>query len=299
MDNKNDFALVRKPSSAVEKAAPGAKSILSGMVTDILAVAHVEDAKTLFIRGLTYYSDDGSAQDRVKAIKWFRKAAEHGLADAQSILGLCYAIGDGVPKDIAEAVKWHHKAAEQGNANAQNNLGACYEAGQGVPQDYNEAAKWFRKAADQGVTEAQDNLTNCYKKIVLAFNDFLPDTTLIGDCSLLPYPKKIIHYAIAAVIDDYETKRENTTNQTLRDEYNKMISNFGWLLTRLVHDWQEIEQEDKEAVAKLNSFDSFPDWALPLKLKYLDDERAIDEVLDMKIEVMKCKIEREKFGADF
>src|SRR5665213_894257 len=81
MDNKNDFALVRKPSSAVEKAAPGAKSILSGMVTDILAVAHVEDAKTLFIRGLTYYSDDGSAQDRVKAIKWFRKAAEHGLAD--------------------------------------------------------------------------------------------------------------------------------------------------------------------------------------------------------------------------
>ena len=299
MSNKNDFALARKPSSAVEKTAPRTKRILSGMVSDVLAVAHVEDAKTFFIRGLTYYRDNGFMQEHVEAAKWFRKAAELGLADAQSILGLCYAIGDGVSKDAVEAVKWHRKAAEQGNANAQNHLGTCYEAGQGVPQDYNEAAKWFRNAADQGVAEAQDNLTNCYKKIVLAFNDFLPDTTLIGDCSFLPYPKKTIHHAIAAVIVDYETKRENTTNQTLREEYNKIISNFGWLLTRLVHDWQEIEQEDKEAVAKLNSFDLFPDWALPLKLKYLDDERAINEILDMKIEVMKDNIEREKLGADF
>jgi hypothetical protein len=34
----NDFALVRKPASAVEKAAPGAKRILSGMVADALAI---------------------------------------------------------------------------------------------------------------------------------------------------------------------------------------------------------------------------------------------------------------------
>lgn len=36
MNEKNDFALVRKPSSAVEKAAPGAKRILSGMVADTI-----------------------------------------------------------------------------------------------------------------------------------------------------------------------------------------------------------------------------------------------------------------------
>lgn len=38
MNNKDDFALVRKSSSAVEKAAPGAKRILSGMVGDTLAL---------------------------------------------------------------------------------------------------------------------------------------------------------------------------------------------------------------------------------------------------------------------
>jgi hypothetical protein len=39
MDRKNNFALVRKPSSAIEKAAPGAKRILSSMVTDALMLA--------------------------------------------------------------------------------------------------------------------------------------------------------------------------------------------------------------------------------------------------------------------
>lgn len=38
LKDKNNFALVRKPSSAVEKAAPGAKRILSGMVADALAL---------------------------------------------------------------------------------------------------------------------------------------------------------------------------------------------------------------------------------------------------------------------
>jgi hypothetical protein len=45
MNEKNDFELVRRPSSAVEKTAPGAKRILSGMVADALALR--KDASTL------------------------------------------------------------------------------------------------------------------------------------------------------------------------------------------------------------------------------------------------------------
>lgn len=37
-DKPNGFALVRKPSSAIEKAAPGARRIVSGMVADTLAL---------------------------------------------------------------------------------------------------------------------------------------------------------------------------------------------------------------------------------------------------------------------
>jgi TPR repeat protein len=58
-----------------------------------------------------------------------------------------YAKGQGVPQDHAEAVKWFRKAADQGVAQAQSYLGAMYAKGQGVPQDYVEAYKWFDLAA--------------------------------------------------------------------------------------------------------------------------------------------------------
>lgn len=42
MNEKTDFVLVKRPSSALEKAAPGAKRVLSGMVADALALAKKE-----------------------------------------------------------------------------------------------------------------------------------------------------------------------------------------------------------------------------------------------------------------
>jgi hypothetical protein len=76
-------------------------------------------------------------------MKWFRKAAEAGNADAQTSLGGMYDLGWGVPQNYAEAMKWFRKAAEQGNADAETSLGGMYEWGKGVPQDKAEAAKWY------------------------------------------------------------------------------------------------------------------------------------------------------------
>jgi TPR repeat protein len=44
--------------------------------------------------------------------------AKAGDPEAQVRLGMIYSYGRGVPKDDVEAVKWFRKAAEQGNANA-------------------------------------------------------------------------------------------------------------------------------------------------------------------------------------
>jgi len=81
-------------------------------------------------------------KDNTDAAKWFRKAAEQGLAKAQFNLGVSYQNGTGVPKDYNEAAKWYRKAAEQGMAEAQYNLGLTYEYGKGFPINYSEAAKW-------------------------------------------------------------------------------------------------------------------------------------------------------------
>ena len=47
---------------------------------------------------------------------------EQGDAYAQHNLGNCYLNGDGLRQDKEEAVKWWRKAAEQGLADAQNNM---------------------------------------------------------------------------------------------------------------------------------------------------------------------------------
>ena len=55
-------------------------------------------------------------------MKWFRKAAEQGIAEAQFILGMRYAAGRGVRQDYAEAIKWYRKSAEQGFARSEKML---------------------------------------------------------------------------------------------------------------------------------------------------------------------------------
>ena len=51
-----------------------------------------------------------------------RRFPEQGNVDAQLNLGDIYARGDGVPENLAEAVKWLRRAAEQGHADAQFSL---------------------------------------------------------------------------------------------------------------------------------------------------------------------------------
>ena len=110
------------------------------------------------------YRERGSKeQDQVEAEKWFRKAAEQGHADGQYNLARCYHYGKGIAKDYDEALKWYRKAAEQGNVYAQNELGWYYQHRAKKP-DLEEAVKWYRKAAEQGNSRAQYELGYCYIK---------------------------------------------------------------------------------------------------------------------------------------
>lgn len=108
------------------------------------------DAEAQLLIGVSYYIDS----DYAEALKWYRKAADQGVAEAQYMVGHMYDIGEGVTQDYKEAVKWYHMAADQGNADAQFNIGIMYDFDEGFTEDYKEALKWYRKAADQGNAEA-------------------------------------------------------------------------------------------------------------------------------------------------
>ena len=56
-------------------------------LSDVRAEAEKGDAQAEFDLGVIYYDGTGVEQDFTEATKWFRKAAEQGLAEAQFILG--------------------------------------------------------------------------------------------------------------------------------------------------------------------------------------------------------------------
>jgi hypothetical protein len=101
MNEKNDFALVRRPSSAVEKAAPGAKRILSGMVTDTLALRKKHSKEHKFWVAIcgndgdldgrfTSYLQKILADDWSGELNGFTYADEAMRATDQKLFELCF-----------------------------------------------------------------------------------------------------------------------------------------------------------------------------------------------------------------
>lgn len=140
----------------------GEKQDVGEAVKYLRRAAEQGSAEAQFYLGSHYYQGLGVTQNYSEAVKWFHKAADQGYAAAQSGLGDCYANGEGVAQSYSEAVKWYLKAAEQENATAQFNLGVFYEKGRGVEQSYSDAVRWYRKAAEQGFSNAQFNLGGFY-----------------------------------------------------------------------------------------------------------------------------------------
>lgn len=165
MNEKNDFALVIRPSSAVEKAAPGAKRILSGMVTDTLDLATSkevavsdEQVEIWYQTGEKYHYGKDISRDLAQAAIWYLKAAEAGHAEAKYKLK---QIGE--KKEKAKSVK---KSAEQGNRQAQFQYAVMLASGKYapyVPKNYKTAFEWFLKSAQQGYSQAQYRLGQIFE----------------------------------------------------------------------------------------------------------------------------------------
>ena len=77
----------------------------------------------------------GVPKDEAEAVRWFRKAAEQGDADAQRSLGAMYDTGKGVPEDVPRRCAGTARRPSRGNATAQLFLGLRYDIGEGAPED--------------------------------------------------------------------------------------------------------------------------------------------------------------------
>lgn len=117
-------------------------------------------AEALFQIGRLYEFGEGDSKDEAEAVKWYRMAADLGLAGAASELAKCYTFGIGVRKNRTTASKWLHKAADRGDIRAMLLLGLWYQSVDGKART---AVRWFRRAAELGDARAMFELGDCYE----------------------------------------------------------------------------------------------------------------------------------------
>lgn len=90
--------------------------------------------------------------------KWYQRAADKGLSEAQFDLAFCYLGGQGVDADIDKAHSLCRKAAESGLIIAQFFLGQWL-----LPQHTEEAIVWLERATSGGLAGAAVQLGLLYQ----------------------------------------------------------------------------------------------------------------------------------------
>lgn len=122
--------------------------LLEGAATDGLADAAYN------LGNLHASGRDDLPKDPVKALNWYRQAAEMNHASAQFNLAGLYIQGVDVSKSVDLAVNWYTRAAQQGHAKAQLELGTLYAYGIGTEVDLAKGIVWLRRARAQSGTAA-------------------------------------------------------------------------------------------------------------------------------------------------
>lgn len=121
-----------------------------------------EEAKEQFSRGVAYRMGTGVEADPAEAFRCFKRAAELGHAEAQTLMGQAFASGIDTEQDFAAAADWFRRAAEQGHSVACMEYGTLLFYGKGVPQNRQEGLKWTELAGEDGVLFAQKILGVLY-----------------------------------------------------------------------------------------------------------------------------------------
>jgi TPR repeat protein len=101
----------------------------------------------MFQLATRYDLGEQGEQDPSLAFRWYRRAADAGLPEAEFNVAVMLDSGRGVGKNLTEAANWYGRAAARGNRRAQYNLALLYDAGEGVPHNAALATFWLRQAA--------------------------------------------------------------------------------------------------------------------------------------------------------
>jgi TPR repeat protein len=155
----------KKPVAAPAQAEPviAADKDLPSKLADLEKRAFAGQPEAQHDLAAIYAAGKVVSQDYKRAVYWFSRAADGGIANADYNLGVMFQQGMGVHKDVPRALEWYVKAAELGHPEAMYNLGIAYVEGIGTGRDVQRGVSYFKKAANAGVAQAAYNLGVLYE----------------------------------------------------------------------------------------------------------------------------------------
>jgi TPR repeat protein len=144
------YALCLRDGWGVEVDAAAARSWLQ-------KASALADAK-LALADMLYFGIGGARRPQ-DALRWYELAARQS-EDPYALysVGYCLLHGEGTTADPKAGVRWLRRAAAGGDADACYELGMAYLQGRGVTGNPRLAMKWLRSAAALGQTRAQNFL---------------------------------------------------------------------------------------------------------------------------------------------
>ena len=110
------------------------------------------------------YAGEGMGKNTLQALVYYNQAVSLNDVAALNNIAVMYTVGNiDVPRDPVKAVEYYRRAADMGYAMAQCNLAFCYRDGNGVGQSFTDAFKYFKLSSFQKYPPAYLSLSVCYK----------------------------------------------------------------------------------------------------------------------------------------
>ena len=130
--------------------------------------AEAGDKRAQYKIGVAYMRGTSTNFDKVKAVKWFMKAAKKGYVKAWFRLGqINFEPRYGI-KNYKTAFKWFTKAARKNHGVSQYYLALHYHLGKGVHKDIDYALVWANRAKKSGVSDARALLRKLNNKTAVS-----------------------------------------------------------------------------------------------------------------------------------
>jgi TPR repeat protein len=96
------------------------------------ARAQAGDPESETMLALAYHAGTLLKMDDAKALRLLQQAASRGFVAAEEAMGIFCQVGFGMPPDKVQAVSWYTKAAQHGSKDAATNLALMYANGDGI-----------------------------------------------------------------------------------------------------------------------------------------------------------------------